>query len=164
MVTGDKLLAGWLFNPHTNTWSTLDPPGAVTNCAVSMTAQAGALVALCTVDTVPVAVLRLPGETTWRSYPLPSGITASPNVVWTGKRLFIWGGAFPPTTMCPPPTPETAPMPSARASALPPAGEGRPTSASAWCAFRRSPSTALSDAVAMPRYERQPANDPRAGP
>ena len=115
MVTGDKLLAGWLFNPHTNTWSTLDPPGAVTNCAVSMTAQAGALVALCTVDTVPVAVLRLPGETTWRSYPLPSGITASPNVVWTGKRLFIWGGAFPSTTMCPPPTPETAPMPSARA-------------------------------------------------
>jgi hypothetical protein len=106
MATGNKLLEGWILDPHANVWSTLSPPGTVTSCGPLLTAQAGALVAVCTVDGVSAAVLRLPGESTWRSYPLPNGLAPSPNIVWTGKRLFVWGGMFAPAYTCPAPTPQ----------------------------------------------------------
>jgi hypothetical protein len=96
----------WLFDPHSNSWSTLDLPGTapVTNCEVSMAAQAGALVAVCTVDSVRTLVLRPAGEKAWRSYPLPSDVAQGPHLLWTGRRLFVWGGTVPSTFKCPPPT------------------------------------------------------------
>jgi hypothetical protein len=107
LATGSKPLEGWLFDPHANSWSTLDPPAAgVTSCEVSMTAQVGALVAVCTIDSMRTVVLRPAGESAWRSYPLPSGVAPTPSVLWTGKRLFVWGGTFPPTFTCPPPSPQ----------------------------------------------------------
>jgi hypothetical protein len=106
LATGFKPVEGWLFDPHTNSWSTLDPPAGLTSCEGLMTAQAGALVAVCTVGATRTVLLRPAGEKAWRSYPLPSGVAPTPTVVWTGKRLFVWGGTFPPTFMCPPPSPQ----------------------------------------------------------
>jgi hypothetical protein len=104
-ATGNRALDGWLFDPHSNSWSTLVAPGTapVTGCEVRLKAQAGALVAVCTVDSARVVVLRLAGEKTWRFYPVPSDVAPTPNVLWTGKRLFVWGGTIPPLTTCPPP-------------------------------------------------------------
>jgi len=104
LATGNRALDGWLFDPHSNSWSTLDAPGTapVTGCEVRLKAQAGALVAVCTVDSTRVVVLRLAGEKTWRSYPVPSDVAPTPNVLWTGRHLFLWGGTIPPLTTCPP--------------------------------------------------------------
>jgi hypothetical protein len=51
-------------------------------------------------------VLRPAGEKAWRSYPLPSDVLPDASVLWTGKRLFVWGGTIPPTYTCPAPTPQ----------------------------------------------------------
>jgi hypothetical protein len=108
--TGDRLAVGqnnsatgWLYDPRGDTWSAW--PDGFSGCSAPL-AQAGALVALCSVGTPasPVAKLLLPGETAWRVFPLPTGIAGSPSVLWTGKHLFLWGGVFPapPPPMCPP--------------------------------------------------------------
>jgi hypothetical protein len=109
LAIGSYSVSGWLYDPHSNSWSTLDPPGLpgadpYRSCEVSLTTQAGALVAVCTVDSVRTVVLRLPGEKAWRSYPLPSDVVTGPHVLWTGRRLFVWGGQIPSTFTCPPPS------------------------------------------------------------
>jgi hypothetical protein len=107
MATGQNGgVAGWFLDPHTNLWSTLTPPAALTGCEVPIATQAGALVAVCTINATRAVALRLAGESTWRSYPLPDGVAQTPSVLWTGKRLFVWGGSFPPTYTCPPPSPQ----------------------------------------------------------
>jgi hypothetical protein len=107
VATGKNLVEGWLFDPHTNSWSTLDPPAAgITSCEVPLAAQAGALTAICTIASTRTAMLRLAGEQAWRTYPLPTGVAPTPSVLWTGKRLFVWGGVTPPTFTCPPPSPQ----------------------------------------------------------
>jgi hypothetical protein len=96
---------GWLYDPHRDTWSTLDPPDGFNGCSTPLV-QAGALIASCSVGSPAssVVMLLLPGETAWRVYPLPDGIAGSPSVLWTGKHLFLWGGVFPapPPPVCPP--------------------------------------------------------------
>ena len=110
--SGKRLLAGqsgtaggWLYDPHQNAWSTLAAPADFKGCFPALQAQAGALIGLCTVGTSGVVMLLLPGETTWRTYPLPSGLLAgSLGLLWTGKHLFVWGGTLPTTFTCPPPS------------------------------------------------------------
>jgi len=111
--TGDRLMAGqnggasgWLYDPHKNAWSTIAAPADVLGCSGGFLAQAGALIGLCATATSGVATLLLPGETAWRTYPLPSGLASGPSILWTGKHLFLWGGTEPSTFVCPPPTPQ----------------------------------------------------------
>jgi hypothetical protein len=112
--TGD-FLAGFgsinevwgLFDPHSNSWSIMDPitTDPLAGCVKSMTVQAGALVGgICDIDSVLTVVLRPAGEQAWRFYPLPSDVLRDANVLWTGKRLFVWGGKIPSTYTCPPPS------------------------------------------------------------
>jgi hypothetical protein len=110
LVVYERLLdVWWQFDPHSNSWTTMDPytTDPLAYCAVTMTVQAGALVAgICTIDSVRTVVLRPAGEKAWRSYPLPSDVLPDASVLWTGKRLFVWGGKIPPTYTCPAPTPQ----------------------------------------------------------
>lgn len=109
--TGDRLMAGpnggasgWLYDPHKNTWSTIAAPADVQGCPGGFQAQTGALIGICAATSGGVTMLLLPGETTWRTYPLPTS-AGNPSILWTGKHLFLWGGTEPATFKCPPPTP-----------------------------------------------------------
>jgi hypothetical protein len=96
-----------LFDPHSNSWSIMDPitTDPLAGYVRAITVQAGGLVAgVCDIDSVLTVVLRPAGEKAWRFYPLPSDVLQDANVLWTGKRLFVWGGKIPSTYTCPPPS------------------------------------------------------------
>ncbi|HET6279867.1 MAG TPA: hypothetical protein VFH73_02845 [Polyangia bacterium] len=107
--TGDRLAvgpngsaSGWLYDPHKDRWSTLTAPADFGGSCERFAPQAGALVALCRIAQQRSVLLLLPGETDWRTYPLPSGVPTAPGMLWTGKRLFIWGGTVASSFVCPP--------------------------------------------------------------
>ncbi|HXN31049.1 MAG TPA: hypothetical protein VN894_04275 [Polyangiaceae bacterium] len=106
--SGDRLFvlengteSGYLYDPPTNTWTSIPSPNQNQGCERPAAAQAGGLVAVCTFGMDRDAVLLLPGETSWRTFPLPTGVAPGPGLLWTGKRLFVWGGTVPSTFSCP---------------------------------------------------------------
>jgi len=99
--TGDRLVlvendqaSGWLFDPRAAAWAPLANPADLQGCESAAVTQAGAVVTVCQIGSTRSALLLLPGETTWRAFPLPTGALAAPSLLWTGKRLFLWGGTI----------------------------------------------------------------------
>jgi hypothetical protein len=106
--TGDRLavgqngkVGGWFYDPHANAWTTFAAPDTFGGCEEIVGVQAGALMTVCLIGSDRSVLLLLPGEKIWRTYPLPSGVAGSPGLLWTGRRLFVWGGTEPPTFICP---------------------------------------------------------------
>jgi hypothetical protein len=105
--TGDRLAVvengaarGWLYDPRAGAWTSLAQPPDTGYCEDYPAAQAGALVMICEIGAARSALLLLSGETTWRTFPLPMDVAKGPARLWTGKRLFVWGGTIPPTVTC----------------------------------------------------------------
>ena len=106
--TGDRLFllengteSGYFYDPRSNAWTSLPSPNQNQGCERPAATQAGAVVAVCTFGMGRDALLLLPGETSWRTFPLPTGVAPQPGLLWTGKRLFVWGGTVPSTFSCP---------------------------------------------------------------
>jgi len=97
---------GWLFDPESNQWTDLPAPAADNDAGPGYCergvplAQAGALVMLCEVRGSRSVLLLAPDATSWSVYALPAGTGMQPNVLWTGKRLFVLGGIAMPASGC----------------------------------------------------------------
>jgi hypothetical protein len=106
-----------VYEPSSNSLVPLELPDGTRSCNLPET-QAGAAVTLCystnasTLDTIAVLP---PGSMTWRTHPLPADVPTNPSLLWTGHRLFVWGGMVRDAYGCeePPPPPITGcdPMP-----------------------------------------------------
>ena len=83
-----------VYEPSPNSLVALELPDGTRACNLLET-QAGAAVTLCystdasALDTIAVLP---PGSMTWTTYPLPADVPSNPSLLWTGHRLFVWGG------------------------------------------------------------------------
>jgi hypothetical protein len=92
--TGTRLVVtggangGWIYEPESDLWSEVPGDG----CFSSLSVQAGALAGFCLRGDRQVALLLAPGARSWAEYPLPEKSPVGSAILWTGKRLFVWGG------------------------------------------------------------------------
>jgi hypothetical protein len=98
----------WVYEPSTNSLVALGLPDGTTDCSTPQT-QAGAIVTQCRATESSVIAILPPGSMTWQTYAMPAEAPSNPSLLWTGRRLFVWGGMVQDSYGCetPPPPPIT---------------------------------------------------------
>jgi len=123
--TGHQLIVdfagttAWSYDSDADRWTAIAGLGDATLLCSAPSVQAGALVGICNASKRVTVRLLTPGATSWRLFDLPAAAWDHPGFLWTGKRLFVWGGTttvanpcqnVPPGTGCDPPPPPTTNM------------------------------------------------------
>jgi hypothetical protein len=116
----DSSLRGWIYDPKSKAWAALAPISAMGGSwsCEPPTLQRGALLSSCPASNGVAMIALLPdGAAAWQHYPSAAGALENVGTLWTGTRLFVWGGAPPQDRSgCPPMVP-CDPSPSAPTNA-----------------------------------------------